>query len=56
MQPVRIGAIKKVHKPAMGGVSAAEFIPGFKSRVVSIGHDGKVRLVDFERGGKVLRT
>jgi hypothetical protein len=56
LQPVRIGAIKKAHKPAMGGVSAAEFIPGFKSRVVSISHDGKCRLQDFEGGGKVLRT
>jgi hypothetical protein len=56
LQPFRVGAIKKVHKPAMGGVSAAEFIPGFKSRVVSIRHDGKCRLVEFEGGGKVLRT
>jgi hypothetical protein len=56
LQPVRIGAMKRVHKPATGGVSAAEFIPGFKSRVVSIGFDGKCRIVDFEGGGKVLRT
>ena len=56
LQPVRIGAIKKAHKPAMGGICAVEFIPGFKSRVVSIGHDGKCRLIDFEGGGKVLRT
>jgi hypothetical protein len=56
LQPVRIGAIKKLHKPAMGGVAAAEFLPNYKSRIVSIGNDGRCRLVDFESGGKVLRT
>lgn len=56
LQPVRVGAIKKLHKASMGGVTAAEFIPGYTSRVVSIGHDGRCRLVDFEGGGKVLRT
>lgn len=56
LQPVRVGVIKKLHKPAMGGVLAAEFIPGYKSRVVSIRYDGKCRLVDFEGGGEVLRT
>lgn len=55
-QPVKLGSIKKLHKAAMGGVCAAEFIPGFKARVVSIGHDGKCRIVDFEHGGEVLRT
>ena len=56
LQPVRIGVIKKLHKAAMGGMTAAEFIPGYKSRVVSVGYDGKCRLVDFEGGGKILRT
>lgn len=54
--PVRIGAIKKLHKPSMGGITAAEFIPGYKARVVSIGHDGRCRLVDFQLGSKILRT
>ncbi|KAF2621299.1 hypothetical protein BU25DRAFT_483102 [Macroventuria anomochaeta] len=48
LQPVRVGAMSKLHKAAMGGVTAAAFIPGYKSRVVSIGHDGRCRLVDFE--------
>jgi hypothetical protein len=56
LQPVRIGVIKKLHKPAMGGILAAEFIPGYKSRVVSVRHDGKCRLVDFEGESKILRT
>jgi hypothetical protein len=56
LQPVRIGVIKRLHKPAMGGVTAADFIPGSKLRVVSIRHDGRCRLVDFGSGGQVLRT
>jgi hypothetical protein len=56
LQPVRVGAIRKLHKASMGGVTAAEFIPGYNSRIISIGNDGRCRLVDFEGGGKVLRT
>ncbi|KAH7078747.1 hypothetical protein BKA63DRAFT_409430 [Paraphoma chrysanthemicola] len=44
LQPVRVGAIKKLHKATMGGIIAAAFIPGYKSRIVSIGHDGRCRL------------
>jgi WD40 repeat protein len=56
LQPVRVEAIRKLHKTAMGGIKAAAFIPGYSSRVVSVGHDGRCRLVDFEGGGKKLRT
>jgi len=56
LDPVRIGAIKKLHKATMGGIAAAEFLPGYRSRIVSIGHDGRCRLVEFEGGPKVLRT
>jgi hypothetical protein len=42
------------------GLTAAEFIPGFRARVISVGADGKCVLVDFEggvkRSGVVLRT
>ncbi|ORY04670.1 hypothetical protein BCR34DRAFT_604768 [Clohesyomyces aquaticus] len=55
-QPSKLGFFKRLHKAAMGGISAAEFIPGYKSRVVSVGHDGRCRLVDFEDGGSILRT
>lgn len=54
--PVRVGIIRKLHKAAMGGITAAEFIPGYTARIVSIGQDGRCRLVDFVGGGKVLRT
>jgi WD40 repeat protein len=56
LRPVAIGVMSKLHKAAMGGVSAAAFIPGFASRVVSIGHDGRCRLTDFASGGQMLRT
>lgn len=56
LQPVRVGALRKLHNSSMGGLTAVEFIPGYKSRVVSIRHDGKCRLVDFQGEGKVLRT
>lgn len=55
-QPVKVGSIKKLHKSAMGGICATEFIQGYRARAVSVGHDGKCRLVDFEEGGEVLRT
>lgn len=55
-QPIKVASIQKLHKPAMGGIAAVAFIPGYKARLVSIGHDGKCRLVDFENGGEVLRT
>ena len=56
LQPTRIGCIRRLHKPAMGGIIAAEFIPGYRARAVSLGHDGRCRLVDFEGSGRVLRT
>ncbi|RMZ72289.1 lipid metabolic process [Pyrenophora seminiperda CCB06] len=51
LHPVRVGVVQKLHKAAMGGLIAVEFIPGYKSRVVSIRHDGKCRLVDFQGEG-----
>ncbi len=54
--PARVGAMEKLHKAAMGGVTAVAFVPGYMSRVVSIGHDGRCRLIDFEGGGNKLRT
>jgi hypothetical protein len=55
-RPVLVGATKSLHKPAMGGCKAAEFVPGYKSRIVSTGRDGRCRLVDFGDGGTILRT
>ncbi|KAI9656350.1 MAG: hypothetical protein M1821_005013 [Bathelium mastoideum] len=37
-------------------ITAAAFMPGHKTRAVSVGIDGKCRLIDFERGVTILRT
>ncbi|KAH0566046.1 hypothetical protein GP486_000567 [Trichoglossum hirsutum] len=34
------------------GLTAAEFVPGFRARVISVGADGRCALVDFEVEGK----
>jgi len=55
--PTKISSIKRLHKGVMGGVAAVDFIPGYTSRAVSVGHDGRCRLVDFGQDkGRVLRT
>lgn len=56
LQATRVGCMRKLHNPAMGGITAVEFIPGYKARAVSVGHDGRCRLVDFAGSGRVLRT
>ncbi|KAG9595330.1 WD40 repeat-like protein, partial [Aureobasidium melanogenum] len=37
-------------------ITGAAFLPGFRSRAVSAGADGRCRLVDFKAGGRILRT
>jgi len=37
-------------------ITGAEFLPGLRTRAISVGADGRCRLVDFEAGGKILRT
>ncbi|KAI4850422.1 WD40 repeat-like protein [Aureobasidium sp. EXF-8845] len=37
-------------------ITGAAFLPGFRTRAISVGADGRCRLVDFEVGGKILRT
>ncbi|KAK3057982.1 hypothetical protein LTR09_001059 [Extremus antarcticus] len=51
----------KLHRPTMDGnrtmcVEDAAFLPGHKSRAVTVGRDGKCRLIDFADRGNVLRT
>ncbi|GAB7353715.1 hypothetical protein MBLNU459_g4115t3 [Dothideomycetes sp. NU459] len=38
------------------GITGAAFLTGYRSRALSVGGDGRCRLVDFEGGGKILRT
>ncbi|THY65997.1 WD40 repeat-like protein [Aureobasidium pullulans] len=37
-------------------ITGAAFLPGFRTRAISVGADGKCRLFDFEAGGKKIRT
>jgi hypothetical protein len=55
LQIAKVAAISKLHRALMGGVIATAFVPGYASRAVSVGCDGRCRLVDFE-GGQRLRT
>ncbi|GAB7338295.1 hypothetical protein MBLNU457_4611t1 [Dothideomycetes sp. NU457] len=38
------------------GITGAVFLPGYRSRAVTAGADGRCRIVDFEGGGQILRT
>ncbi|KAK8173592.1 quinon protein alcohol dehydrogenase-like superfamily [Phyllosticta citrichinensis] len=45
--------------PSVGrsvSITGAAFLPGHRSRAISVGADGRCRLVDFDRGGTILRT
>ena len=55
-RPIRVSAVKNLHKAAMGGCTAAEFVPNYRSRIISTGRDGRCRLVDYGDGGTILRT
>ena len=37
-------------------ISDAAFLPGYKTRAITTGSDGRCRLIDFADGGVVLRT
>lgn len=37
-------------------ISDADFLPGYKTRAITTGEDGRCRLVDFADGGIILRT
>ncbi|KAF2486756.1 quinon protein alcohol dehydrogenase-like superfamily [Neohortaea acidophila] len=39
-----------------GAITGAAFLPGFTTRAVTAGRDGKCRIIDFADGGVVLRT
>ena len=40
----------------MLSVSDAAFLPGYKTRAITTGSDGRCRLIDFADGGVILRT
>jgi WD40 repeat protein len=58
-----IGRIDKLHHAVRikdeGGsqaITGAAFMPGHKLRIVTVGIDGRCKLVDFSEGAKALRT
>jgi WD40 repeat protein len=63
-----IGHISSLHRGTVGGDSSLDkstlvapiigiaFLPGFKTRAVTAGRDGRCKIIDFANGGEVLRT
>lgn len=63
-----ISCLRNVHRAVVTGeessrqlalaapVVGAAFLPGFKTRAVTAGRDGKCKIIDFARGGVMLRT
>lgn len=63
----RVTSIKEVSDPPdasiattvgskSAAITSASFLPGYRTRAVSVGADGRCRIVDFEAGGRILRT
>lgn len=59
-----IARFTEMHRPTSKGganaksvtITGAAFLPGYKTRAISVGSDGRCRLVDFADGGITLRT
>ncbi|KAF2202517.1 WD40 repeat-like protein, partial [Delitschia confertaspora ATCC 74209] len=51
-KPNELGVYRRLHKPAMGGITAAEFLPGYKARVISVGYDGLCLSVNLGKPNK----
>lgn len=56
-----LGHLGDLHRPVLDGkrtccIEGAAFLPGYRSRVVTVGRDGRCRLVDFAGGGVIIRT
>ena len=56
-----ISRLSRLHRTTSEAASAhsisdAAFLPGYKTRAITTGSDGRCRLIDFADGGVVLRT
>ena len=56
-----ISHLSKLHRATaesikVASITDAAFLPGYKTRAMSVGSDGRCRLIDFADGGLVLRT
>ena len=57
----QISSFSKLHRAATGAsksasITGAAFLPGFKTRAITVGSDGRCRIVDFAGKGEILRT
>lgn len=57
----QISYISKLHRATTEGtglasITGAAFLPGFKTRAVTVGSDGRCRIIDFAGKGEILRT
>lgn len=57
----QISGFSKLHRATTEGskltaITGAAFLPGFKTRAVTVGSDGRCRIVDFAGKGEVIRT
>jgi WD40 repeat protein len=56
-----ISRLSRLHRTTSEAVNAhsisdAAFLPGYKTRAITTGSDGRCRLIDFADGGVILRT
>lgn len=60
-----IARLANVHRAIVSGeeslditapIAGAAFLPGYKTRAVTAGRDGKCKIIDFANGGVVIRT
>ena len=56
-----ICSIRKLHRATTDGaklasMTGAAFLPGFKTRAITVGSDGRCRVIDFAGKGEILRT
>lgn len=56
-----ISHLSALHRAApvqqkLSSITDAAFLPGFKTRAVTVGSDGRCRIVDFADGGVIVRT
>lgn len=57
----QIASFSKLHRATtetstLASITGATFLPGFKTRAITVGSDGRCRVVDFAGKGEVLRT
>lgn len=57
----QLSSFTKLHRTTndtrkCSSISGAAFLPGFKARAITVGSDGRCRIIDFAGKGEILRT